>query len=378
MAAAPHRYRALDGMRGLAALLIAAMHAVDLTGAHGGLSGLIGFHGAYLFVDFFFVLSGFVLAKAYAGRIASRADAVAFTLRRIGRLWPLHAAMFLAMAALVAMRGPDAIRADFAAAGIDLTLDASSALAHLTLLQPFGLVPSVSWNWTSWSIATELWTNLLFVLLVAVFRRDAGRVFLGIALVMLAVIAASTPQSMAGAAGFPRCVAGFMLGAAISAWRLGRPSQSANDIAMEVCALVAVVALVTVAADGPITFAAPFVFAIATAILAAECGPVSALLRARPLLALGAWSYAIYLVHVPVLLLGLALAAACRSHGVDLSAAPAWTADIAMLAYLCAVISIARGAHAWIEMPAYRACNELVRRGAPVATAEASMMPALR
>ena len=75
----------LDGLRGIAALGVLAFH----------LPGF--FHipqmlpKAYLFVDFFFLLSGFVLTPVITARRASGVSATAFFVSRIRRFWPLAA-----------------------------------------------------------------------------------------------------------------------------------------------------------------------------------------------------------------------------------------------------------------------------------------------
>lgn len=59
------RYEILDGLRGVAALLVVGYHLLE-TYFHGGSNQPIN-HG-YLAVDFFFVLSGFVIGYAYDDR----------------------------------------------------------------------------------------------------------------------------------------------------------------------------------------------------------------------------------------------------------------------------------------------------------------------
>jgi len=66
-------------MRGLAALAVAIFHFNN---------GLVP--AGYLAVDFFFVLSGFVLDHAYRPRFAAGLGVGAFMARRFVRLWPLH------------------------------------------------------------------------------------------------------------------------------------------------------------------------------------------------------------------------------------------------------------------------------------------------
>lgn len=86
VAAAKPRYDLLDGLRGVAAVLVIWYHfgegfattAVDQMMNHG-----------YLAVDFFFVLSGFVLGYAYDGRWKRGMTAGNFMLRRVIRLHPM-------------------------------------------------------------------------------------------------------------------------------------------------------------------------------------------------------------------------------------------------------------------------------------------------
>ncbi len=77
---APNRLPALDGLRGLLALDVTFVHALD----HAGLRGIDA--SAAWAVWGFWVLSGMVLARGFtAGSSLTR-----FTARRIVRLWPVH------------------------------------------------------------------------------------------------------------------------------------------------------------------------------------------------------------------------------------------------------------------------------------------------
>ena len=80
------RYEALDGWRGIAALAIAFYHAPI---AHPLREGA-AWKNWELFVDFFFVLSGFVIAHAWLKRLDGTEAAKSFLSRRFWRVWPLH------------------------------------------------------------------------------------------------------------------------------------------------------------------------------------------------------------------------------------------------------------------------------------------------
>ena len=79
------RYEILDGLRGVAAVLVVAYHLFE-TYFHGAPDQPIN-HG-YLAVDFFFVLSGFVIGYAYDDRW-DRMSTWAFFKRRLIRLHPM-------------------------------------------------------------------------------------------------------------------------------------------------------------------------------------------------------------------------------------------------------------------------------------------------
>ena len=95
---ATRHYLALDGLRGVAALGVVAFHLSFVLGSLKPAS-------AYLAVDFFFVLSGFVVAHAYDNVLGSRFGWWAFCAKRIVRLYPIYAAgmALAATAALVAV-----------------------------------------------------------------------------------------------------------------------------------------------------------------------------------------------------------------------------------------------------------------------------------
>jgi peptidoglycan/LPS O-acetylase OafA/YrhL len=93
---AKNHYIVLDGLRGIAALMVGALHSTQV------------FHighrpaHAYLAVDFFFCLSGFVVALAYDKRLGIDMTFGDFVVRRLIRLYPM---IFIgtALAAIVAI-----------------------------------------------------------------------------------------------------------------------------------------------------------------------------------------------------------------------------------------------------------------------------------
>ncbi|HEX7694251.1 MAG TPA: acyltransferase family protein, partial [Sphingomonas sp.] len=77
------RFVVLDGMRGLAALSVVALHTAQYFPSQTGPAR------AYLAVDFFFMLSGFVMAHAYGDKLRAGLTIKGFAEIRLARLYPM-------------------------------------------------------------------------------------------------------------------------------------------------------------------------------------------------------------------------------------------------------------------------------------------------
>lgn len=84
----PH-YDLLDGLRGVAALLVVWYHVFEGYAFAGGSPIIKGINHGYLAVDFFFILSGFVIGYAYDDRWEKTLTVKDFFKRRLIRLHPM-------------------------------------------------------------------------------------------------------------------------------------------------------------------------------------------------------------------------------------------------------------------------------------------------
>ena len=92
-------FAALDGVRGIAALAVMMFHIAWWP--HFGRP----FPSAYLAVDLFFALSGFVVAHAYSPRLSQGMSPWGFLRLRVVRLWPLYAlGLAVGVAAVIGFR----------------------------------------------------------------------------------------------------------------------------------------------------------------------------------------------------------------------------------------------------------------------------------
>jgi peptidoglycan/LPS O-acetylase OafA/YrhL len=297
------RFSALDGWRGVCAILVALLHFE----AYSHLYRLSFFRNSALFVDFFFVLSGFVVTHAYAARLIDFSGLRDFVMRRVGRLWPLQVTTLLfclgleAIRSLAALLGYPAESPPFSAPAAHFW----PIVRSLALVQSLGFDSTETFNLPSWSISVEMYTYLIFALFcLAGWRKSpvaAGVVALAGAVALLIV---SDRYLLADhfRYGIFRAVYGFFVGCLIYRIKSRRPAGVPWLGWAEVPLVALVVLFVIAAKSGPITMFAPLLFGAVVYVFAAEAGYLSRILKSRPFQGLGRWSYSIYMVHSPIVL----------------------------------------------------------------------------
>ena len=189
------RYEILDGLRGVAAVLVVAYHLLEIY-FHGGPDQPIN-HG-YLAVDFFFVLSGFVIGYAYDDRWPHPLTSSpvgkggyltiwTFFKRRLIRLHPM-VIFGTFFGALMFYFG--------SCAEFPLVNETPWWMVVLVMLWCFTLIPLPNtmdirgWaetnplNGPAWSLQWEYLANILY----ALFIRKLSKVALGICVALFAVL----------------------------------------------------------------------------------------------------------------------------------------------------------------------------------------------
>lgn len=165
----PH-YELLDGLRGVAALLVVFYHIFEGFSFAGGGTLITVINHGYLAVDFFFILSGFVIGYAYDDRWKKNLTLKSFFKRRLIRLHPM-----------IVMGSVIGCLTFFIQGGVkwDGTQMATSAVMLALLLAMF-FIPAYpgagydvrgngemfSLNGPSWSLFFEYIGNILYALFI--------------------------------------------------------------------------------------------------------------------------------------------------------------------------------------------------------------------
>lgn len=339
------RFITLDGLRGVAAVIVLIYHRRFWIPQHAE------WHG-YLAVDFFFLLSGFVIAHAYERRLASGALAGrAFVIARIVRLYPMIVLGALAGTAVTILEGVSKGWLGLSARAV--------AAAPFALPQPFLAQPFLP-NGPVWSLFFELIANLGFLLFIPrLSTRALGAVALALGIGLALAIRAQGGVSFGWLpATLPLGLlrVGFPFTAGVLLYRLskaGRLRIPALPVWLLGLALIALLRVPQLSWRAEILYTLAVVFLLFPLLLASAAGD-------RPR---GRWhwlsewsarlSYPLYIIHAPIL------------AGLDLI--PGFARLPVVLRYPGAVllcIAIALAAERWYDVPV-RAW--LKRKTAPLA-----------
>lgn len=335
----------LDALRGLAACAIAFLYHPQALFAPAALAHagpVLGwFHRfGWTLVDLFFVLSGFLFAHVYRGGTALGATGSVrqFATARLARLYPLHLVMLLICAVLFFGRNENT---------------ALAFAAHLFMLQDFAPSPGQSFNGPAWSISVELVCYALFVLGATAGPAALRRLTVALAAGAPALLVwRGLPGGPWDADDLLRGLAGFFVGQLV--WR-ARGQLARVPSALLALTMAAGLAL----AEGPWSAIPPITLLTWPAALLLALRIKG--LASAPLLWLGSRSFAIYLIHQPV------IALVRQSFGV-IDGGPAIILAV-HLALIAVVLALSDLALRTIERPAQKAILARSKRRLPAFSA---------
>jgi peptidoglycan/LPS O-acetylase OafA/YrhL len=111
-----------------------------------------------LFVDMFFILSGFVISYSYPSKSTGAQSYFRFMIRRVARIYPLHVLTLFIFVAITLLGVVDSTS----------TGNLSDFFYNLFLVQAWGVTDHLSFNTPAWSISAELFCYILFPVLMLI------------------------------------------------------------------------------------------------------------------------------------------------------------------------------------------------------------------
>jgi peptidoglycan/LPS O-acetylase OafA/YrhL len=268
----------------------------------------------YLWVEFFFALSGFILVHVYSARAAEFWQGTktyrTFVMTRLARLYPLHLFMlFIILAMVIGLRA-------LASAGgyvsiYDLPYHAintwPSFIANLFLVQAWNILPYLTWNGASWFVSVEFLLCLLFPIYLYFSR---GGVVSALLLIVAGGLALDALAQTSGHGldltfhnGIFRGMAGFGIGVGLSMLYRAMMARGWGDLPEGLLTLAQIAAVLLLLdaiyrsswAHKPADIYVALAMDALILTLAFDRGIVARALSTGVVLALGEWSYAIYM-----------------------------------------------------------------------------------
>ena len=328
--------RHLTGLRGLSALFVVAHHAYYGITMDRPLPSFLGHATYWLYfgragLDVFIVLSGYCLMIPFAREPGKQVQLKAFFARRAKRIIPTYyAAMALTLAMTVGIPALDGARRHTGLWQNSVGgTSAGSVLSHILLLHNTVGRWHDALSYPLWSVATEWQIYVVFALLLLPLRARLGSAAAAAGAAVLGLVPLVLTPSAYGVAtqflilfalGMLSCDLTFREAERWSSWRRRVPWGVLSAILL---VLLGIVSLRTgasrffVPAKDVVVGAAVSCLLVALGVRSVDpergrapapvVDRVRRVLESRPLLAVGTFSYSLYLFHAPNLALGQVL-----------------------------------------------------------------------
>ena len=289
------RFEALDAFRGICAISVVVFHMH----LFGSITELGFFRGSSIFVEFFFVLSGFVLAHGYGFKI--NLNFTTFMKARFFRLYPLHFFMFLVFIALEVGKFLAYKYGGFVFNNEPFTNTSafSEMIPNLLLLQswlPFA--EHTSFNYPAWSISLEFYMYAFLFLSIVLFKSNKVIFWFVISSTALFLMYLGS-DILVALHGISCFFGGAFTYAMYKKLSHLKPSYILGSI-VEAILLICIVMLIQSKVEY-LTIIAPVLFFLTVLFFAFESGVFSKLLKVKPIQYMGKLSYSIYMTHAAIL-----------------------------------------------------------------------------
>ncbi|MGN6308791.1 MAG: acyltransferase family protein [Xanthobacteraceae bacterium] len=342
----------LDALRIIAACAVVILHYSDYV-KNSAAGRVIYEHAQHfnLFVDLFFVISGFVIANQYMGKVDSIRSINRFLWRRLARIYPLHLAT-LAFYLVVAA----AIHSNLANTGNSARYPLSDLPAQLLLLHAL-IGERLTFNFPSWSLSAEMFCYVIFPLIVVIasHRRSLLLPLIAIIIGLNGLFASATGTgpwaSWINHGGVFRAFPAFILGItcnlhrdAISQWRIPPAAL-----------VIALAGFTLLGWSVPETIALGCIYIIAVIAIHCDCAGHHTLMTRLRIERGSPFTYSCYMLHIPVATVVISLGGRLVSGGPG--------PELALLPVAMAILAAASiVSYRYFETPTRNALNEAFDR----------------
>ncbi|MEZ5757441.1 MAG: acyltransferase [Emcibacteraceae bacterium] len=303
-------FNSLESLRGLAAVFVIFHHMKWASHIY-----FTPFReGSWLFVDLFFVISGFVLAFNYQNNIVDAQSMMKFMIFRIGRLFPLHFVLLNVWLIYECIQWVAITKFGIAPGmtGPFTENNFGSYLANVFFIHSMGIYDYLTFNGPSWSISVEFFTYITFAIIMLIYNKRLKlkiAAYLFLIIFSFSLLISPLNDRMLATTfhfGIFRCWLSFFIGCLVFNFReLG---MSVEKIVprkyfsiLEILALFLIgYSLVLGAKIDNLTYLAVPIFAFSVWVFTGTNGVISTLLQNKILLWLGKHSYSIYINHMIV------------------------------------------------------------------------------
>jgi peptidoglycan/LPS O-acetylase OafA/YrhL len=359
----------LTALRGIAALFVAAYHfnqyVLPVVNTEWTLAHLRG----YLWADFFFILSGFIMTYVYQKQFETGITIqsfFAFMRLRFARLYPVHLltlgwliVLYIIVVKLCQVTLEPVLQSVF---------NPSSIVLHLLMLHGFNTVWSTTWNIPAWAIGSEWLMYLVFPFLV--FSMQKKRL-LFIILLFIAILCAyayvTMPMSDVYLANtwlqhlpnsidhyvfplnFIRCFAGFLLG--MMTHYLYELKWANNLLKRNDLFAFSVLSFFVFCHFSFPDWCTVMLFPMMILSAAYNENLVAKYLGNKHLQAIGSWSYSIYMGHIPLLFSIMSVQLIYPSLAMPKPTEYHYSGTLICVLFLCLVLFFARFFYHNIEEP---------------------------
>jgi peptidoglycan/LPS O-acetylase OafA/YrhL len=304
----------LTALRGIAATVVVILHFAYSTLPEAGV--IISrhtrfFRDGYLFVDLFFMLSGFIMTHVYLDSFqlgVNKTNYWSYLRARFARIYPLHLFTLAVLVGLelfkLSLPNVQAFTKEF---------NITALVANVFMLQAFDfncpplLWCKSTWNEPAWSISVEFLIYCIFPFLLFALIKTKPKtdwiVYLVTLLLLLLLIrfTRGTLESIIGIPSIARCGLECLLGIlTYKMYQWGKHQQDLNFNWLSIGSTLLVIGLMHKWIRSRVILdwvTLPAFSLLILALASATNGLISKILNSPPLVYLGTISYSIYMVH---------------------------------------------------------------------------------